>query len=258
MKISPNHNLNMPEAARETAANRRTRQISDKDMARLQKAAADFESIFIAQFLKGMRRSMPESGLFGKGAGGEIYAGMFEQEIANSIAGKGGLQLSDILIESLTKYQESDMPGTATLADYRLRTIRPAAQPTVSHEWDRDIIAEAAEKFDLDPGLVEAVIKVESAYKANAVSSKGAVGLMQLMPQTAKELGVKNRFDPRQNVFGGAKYLRMMLDRFGGKLVLALSAYNAGPAAVDRFMGIPPYKETQRYVQKVLQNYRDL
>ncbi|MEO1084779.1 MAG: lytic transglycosylase domain-containing protein [Acidobacteriota bacterium] len=109
----------------------------------------------------------------------------------------------------------------------------------------------------LSPTLVQAVMQVESGYNVKALSSKGAMGLMQLLPETARELGVKDPWDPAQNVWGGARYLRQQLDRFGGDVTLALAAYNAGPTAVTRFKGIPPYKETQRYVEKVLSLYRD-
>ena len=145
-----------------------------------------------------------------------------------------------------------------TLQDYKLRPIRKAVRPLTLRDWDRSIIEEASKKYNVDPKLVKAVIKVESEYNPTVVSNKGAVGLMQLMKDTADSLGVKNRYDPKQNVFGGSKYLRMMLDRFDGDVKLALSAYNAGPAAVEKYNGIPPYKETQRYVEKVLNNYRDL
>lgn len=109
---------------------------------------------------------------------------------------------------------------------------------------------------NLSPTLVQAVMQVESGYNTRARSSKGAMGLMQLMPETARELGVRDPWDPAQNVAGGARYLRQQLDRFGD-LTLALAAYNAGPTAVTRYQGVPPYKETQRYVQKVLSLYRD-
>lgn len=114
------------------------------------------------------------------------------------------------------------------------------------------VIRPAATKYGLDPHLVAAVIWTESSGDPNAVSEKGARGLMQLMPETARELGVTQILDPRQNVDGGARYLRQMLDRHGGDLSLALAAYNAGPAAVKRHGGIPPYRETRLYVGKIM------
>lgn len=119
------------------------------------------------------------------------------------------------------------------------------------HTW-RTYANILAERYGLDPKLVRAVIYVESNENPSAVSHKGAQGLMQLMPETARDLGVEDPMRPRDNVRGGVAYLAKMLDRYGGNVRLALAAYNAGPGAVDKYGGIPPYPETQRYVKKVL------
>ena len=119
------------------------------------------------------------------------------------------------------------------------------------------IIKEKADKYNLDESLIKAVIKAESGFNPNAVSKAGASGLMQLMPGTARGLGVEDIFDVEQNIEGGAKYLRGMLDRFDGDKSLALAAYNAGPNAVKRYGGIPPYQETQNYVKRVLSYERN-
>ena len=122
---------------------------------------------------------------------------------------------------------------------------------------DFDVLIEnAAESFNLPFSLVKSIIKAESDFDANAVSKKGAKGLMQIMPENYRHLAIENPFDPRQNIMGGSRYIKHLLQRYDGKLPLALAAYNAGPKAVDRYGKIPPYKETRKYVERVLRYYR--
>jgi len=120
------------------------------------------------------------------------------------------------------------------------------------------LIARHATARRLDPLLVQAVIQAESGYNPRALSDKGAIGLMQLMPETAQDLSVANPFDPDQNLRGGTTYLRAMLDRFSESLDLALAAYNAGPEAVAKYSGVPPYPDTREYVDRVLHLYNGM
>lgn len=143
-----------------------------------------------------------------------------------------------------------------------LPDARPSAARQPSHRPGRrhghaidTIIMEAAIRYQIHPALIAAIIKVESGGNPFAVSPKGAMGLMQLMPDTAKRLGVAQPFDLSANVFGGVRYLRQMLDSFNGNYVLALAAYNAGPQAVRKYGSVPPYYETMRYIPKVAHWY---
>ena len=143
---------------------------------------------------------------------------------------------------------------TYTSKDFTPRTLRYSS---LNKQRFSDLIEQTAYKYQVDPKLVHAVIQTESAYDADAISSAGAVGLMQLMPETAKRFGVTDRNDPDQNVEGGTRYLKHLLGLFGPNLHLAVAAYNAGENAVMKYNNtIPPYPETQNYVKQVLALYK--
>jgi soluble lytic murein transglycosylase-like protein len=147
-------------------------------------------------------------------------------------------------------------PATPSTADTEATGsfVKPAEPAKVQDPIDR-IVQESAQRHKVDPALVKAVISTESGWNPNAVSRKGAEGLMQLIPETAERFGVGNPLDPAQNVEGGTTYLKWLLDRYNGDLRKTLAAYNAGEGAVDSFGGVPRYRETQQYVQKVTHAY---
>lgn len=160
-------------------------------------------------------------------------------------------------------YQYIDANGTISLtnvpSDIRYRRIDTQPNrlhPMISERELDPVIRRYSRQHQLHPALIRAVIKAESDFDPMAVSRAGAVGLMQLMPQTAVRMDVRDLYDPEDNIGGGTKYLRQLLDRFRGNLPLALAAYNAGEHVVDRYRALPPIDETRQYVRKVLRYYR--
>jgi hypothetical protein len=145
---------------------------------------------------------------------------------------------------------------SSRILDYEKEERPPAAvEPKASSADLTRIITAAGAQHGVDAALVKSVIAAESNFNSRAVSPKGAAGLMQLMPGTAKSVGVQDSLNAGQNVIGGTKYLRALLERYKGDMAKALAAYNAGPGAVDRYNGIPPYTETQRYVRQVITRF---
>ena len=155
-----------------------------------------------------------------------------------------------------TIYRYTDENGRLHFTDGPTNTIYQFYRGDGGEQSLGTLIDHYADRFQLDSALVKAMIKVESDFNPKVVSHKGAQGLMQLMPETAREMGVSDPFDPGQSIYGGTYYLRQMLDTFNSNLDHALAAYNAGPTTVQRFGGIPPYDETRNYVQRV-KKYRD-
>lgn len=159
-------------------------------------------------------------------------------------------------------YMHTDSEGVVHLTnhplspDYRLLVKEPVrrAVPGGENNYD-ELIREAERLYDVEFSLLKAIMKVESNFNPRAVSKKGAAGLMQIMPCNFTALHIRNPFDPRENIFGGARYIRRMLDRFNGEVPLALAAYNAGPEIVGRLRKIPPIGETQSYVERVMKFY---
>lgn len=154
-------------------------------------------------------------------------------------------------------YINAGGPGKSAFG-WRAFSFRPLGSSTPTGAlYDVALLVEqAANRFEVDPDLVHAIIQVESEYNPHAVSRTGAMGLMQLMPETARRLGVQDAFDPRENIRGGVNHLRYLLDRFGGDIPLSLAAYNAGVNSVIRYGGVPSISETRDYVRRVTRIYR--
>lgn len=173
--------------------------------------------------------------------------------------------LSGILRQKLSEIQ-SQLPSFVKLINNTSQSFEeiledeiaePLSSQSKSSSDYSQLIEAASKKYNINSNIINAVIKAESGYNSTAVSRTGAMGLMQLMPGTAEALGVNNAFDPRENIDGGARYLKDMLSKFGGNLELALAAYNAGPNSVIKYGGIPPYEETQNYVRKIMSSLKN-
>lgn len=204
------------------------------------------------------------------------YFALAEPSIERIESDDGSIQFSNVSTEKKSKpvkttiiYKYSESDDVVTFTNQRPKGIDEfevlkydcyACNPDSTINWYTvklntkafaSAVNQAAKKHGVDPALIRAVMHAESAFNDKALSHKGAQGLMQLMPATAKELGVKNASDPDQNIAGGAKYLAQLLKQFNGDTQLATAAYNAGPSAVKKYKGVPPYKETEVYVQRV-------
>jgi soluble lytic murein transglycosylase len=147
---------------------------------------------------------------------------------------------------------------TSNQHEYKVYIKERTSISTRFHATDKydKLILNAYKEFNVDPPLLKAMIKAESDFDPRAISRKGAMGLMQIMPENFEMLNLENPFDPWQNIRAGAQYFKKLYKRFNGKLALSLAAYNAGPTAVDRYKNIPPYQETEEYVRRVLRYYR--
>jgi soluble lytic murein transglycosylase-like protein len=163
----------------------------------------------------------------------------------------------DVPTEEIDHFEASPIEALAFAPKTDQSASYPALQAAnVGHPFDlNEVVRIASGTYRLDPDLVSSVIRAESGFNVRAVSPKGAQGLMQLMPQTASELGVHNAFDPQANVEGGTRYLRELLERYDFDLVKALAAYNAGPQRVEQYGGVPPYYETKAYVARIVRDF---
>lgn len=183
------------------------------------------------------------------------YVDNFHKQInASDNTVKNSPKFSEVLQQSMEDtYKFRDVASNKKVFGTLTKPVQN--DKSYSKQQIKNIISNISAKHGVSDKLIKALVKQESGFNPTVVSKAGATGLMQLMPATAKSLGVTNLKDPVQNVDGGIRYLKSMLDRYNGNLILALAAYNAGPAAVDKYGGVPPYKETQNYVKNILANY---
>ena len=161
----------------------------------------------------------------------------------------------DALKKSVNEKNVFRLQNTSFDIPQTTKTSFSSPVPAYTREQLGNIVSNISAKYNVDEKLVTAVIRQESGFNPKAKSKAGAMGLMQLMPATARGLGVKDPYNPVQNIEGGVKYLSNLLKKYNGNIVLALAAYNAGSGAVDKYSGVPPYKETQSYVKSILANY---
>jgi len=252
-----------------------------EDDKKLTEACKNFEALLTQRMLNAMFKSTDFSSQFGDGAGGEFFAEMFTGNIAKEAADKNNFGLAEQMLAQITRKHNlspdallkirelSSSDRLTTHPQVKSVTNEPKSQMEIlekfstNHNLSPDkisrydsIIDIQSEKQGVDSALIKAVIKNESNGNHKAVSSAGAKGLMQLMDSTAADLGVDNSFHPEQNIAGGTKYLKMMLEKYDNNLPKAIAAYNAGPGNVDKYKGIPPFAETQAYVKKVMSDFK--
>ncbi len=232
----------------------------DKQKAKIADAANEFESLMTAMMLQSMNKMT--GGMLGdEGYGNDVFDTIFEQQIASQISKSKSLGIAEAIYRKVTG---EDLPKflnntiSIPVNDYKpgnsnnVQKIEPSKESINRLKKYEGLIEDASNEFGLDKNLIKSVIMTESAANHKAVSSAKAKGLMQLIDSTAADMGVKNSFDPKQNIYGGTKYLTQMLRQYNGDLKLALAAYNAGPQNVEKYKGIPPFDETQNYITKVL------
>lgn len=231
----------------------------DKQKAKIAKAANEFESMLTAMMLRSMTKTT--GGMLGEeGYGNDMFDTIFEQQIATQISKSKNLGIAEAIYKKVTGEEMSNSIKSSDSKPVNIKIdginssskVKPSNEALKRLNKFDDLIEKASKEFGLDKNVIKSVIMTESAANHKAVSSAKAKGLMQLIDSTASDMGVRNVFDPKQNIYGGTKYLSKMLRQYNGDLKLALAAYNAGPQNVEKFNGVPPFDETKNYIAKVL------
>ncbi|MBX3006718.1 MAG: transglycosylase SLT domain-containing protein [Melioribacteraceae bacterium] len=227
-------------------------------------AAKQFESMLTQMMIKSMNQA--SGGLFGsseEGYGNDMFDTIFEEKISTYMSDTKSLGIAEMLYKKITgetmpselRFKMTDRISPLPIKNDKpdtINNIKPSSSALERLNKYEDHIQEAAKQFGIDSTLIKSIIMTESAANSKAVSSAKAKGLMQLMDGTASDMGVRNSFNPQENINGGTKYFAQMLRQYGGDIKLALAAYNAGPGNVDKYNGVPPFDETKNYINKVL------
>jgi len=239
---------------------------SSKEKEKIASAAKEFESLMTSMMMKDMQKTTT-GGMFGdESYGGDVLDTMFESEMSKFMTKSKSLGIAQMLYKKLTGEDLPIMPAeTLPVTKYKgssslntdtdssdLPKVTPSSEALKRIDKYDDIINNASEEYGVDANLIKSVIMAESAGNPKAVSSAKAKGLMQLIDSTASSMGVKNVFDPKENIYGGTKYLSDLLRQYNGNVKLALAGYNAGPKNVDKYNGVPPFTETKNYITRVV------
>lgn len=243
---------------------------SPEEKTKLAKAVKEFEGLLTSMMLKSMNETT--EGMFGSenSLGGGVFDTVFQNEIASYMTKSHSLGVADLMYKKLTgeplnsimplpHKTENILPEPEMLDNIKITkpeanipSVPPSSKSISRLDKYENYISEAAEAFGVDKNIIKSVILAESAANEKAVSVSKAKGLMQLLESTARSVGVRNIWDPRENIIGGTKYLSGLLRQYNGDLKLALAAYNAGPGNVDKYNGVPPFRETKSYITRVM------
>jgi len=243
---------------------------TDTQKTKIANAAKEFESLLTSMMLKSMDKTTDS--MFGsESTGGDYFGTIFENQMASMISKNKSLGIADMLFKKITgenidqNSSDSDLLQLLNNNKIELKksagdnnSVTPSTKATDRLNQYENIINEAANIYGVDKNLIKSVILTESAANEKAQSSAKAKGLMQLVDSTASNMGVNNVWNPKQNIFGGTKYLSEMLRKYSGNINLALASYNAGPENVEKYGGIPPFEETQNYIKRVIGYFNHL